>query len=300
MTRSVFSAVAAAVIAAAAWIAWAVPKGAASRPAAASQPARRTVFAAPLENETQLDQYDPVAEGMGDLVAVILARQKHITAVERQRLAAVRAEQALALKGLTGREYAIRAGRLLKADTVLTGRLFLLEGKLTVSVQALDIATARVLASDQIACRPTYLPEAALQLARRLGKQMSLPLPEIDLKKIEKSPVAGLHFAKALSHYYAGSMDPAIMQLMWTIDLDPDYVEAHYWCGMCYHRLGQFAHAVIEWKKLLHRQPHSKHTGKVKALLAEARQRQADSPLEHLGPPGRPPGTTRPAGSRRR
>ncbi len=259
--------------------------GEADKPAPAKATSvKRTVFAAPFENETHQEQYDPAAEGMGDLVAVLLAEQKSIGVVERQRLGVLTAEQARSLKGLTGQKYAIRAGRLLKADTVITGRLFLVQKKLMVSVQALDIATSRVAAADQLACRPEYIMEAALQLARGLGKQMSLPLPEIDLKKIDASPVASLHFAKAISHYYAGNMDAAIMQFMRTMDLDPDYVEAHYWAGMAHHRLGEDAHAIIEWEKFLKRRPKSKHDKQVCKLLAEAKEREQDSTVERLGP----------------
>jgi len=243
-----------------------------------TQPAKRVIFAAPFENQTNQEQYDPAAAGMGDLVAVLLANQKHITVVERQKLLSLTAEQAKALKGLTGKKYAIAAGKLLKADTVLVGRLFLIKDKLTVSVKALDIATARVLAADQISCRPTYLTEAALQMARRLGKQMSLPLGKIDLKKIDKSPIASLHFAKAISHYYSGNMDVAIMQFMRTMDLDPDYVEAHYWMGTCYQRLGEFSHARIEFEKFLKRQPKSPKAEQIRKLIKQLREQEAKSP----------------------
>lgn len=267
---------------------------------ARSRPVRRVVFASPMENVTDQEQYDPAAVGMADLVAVLLAQQKHITVVERQRLLALTAEQARSLKGLTGDKYAIRAGKLLKADTVLTGRLFLVKGKLTVSAKVIDIATARLVAADQLSCRPEYLIEAALQMARRLGKQMAMPLPKIDLKKIDKSPIASLHFAKAMSHYYAGNMDAAIMQFMRTMDLDPDYIEAHYWSGMAYSRLGEDAHAIIEWKKFLKRQPKSKHAKQVKKMLAAAKARENNSAVERLGPQSRPAKktikpTTRPA-----
>ena len=202
----------------------------------------------------------------------------------------------MTLKGLTGPKYAIQAGKLLKADTVLSGRIFLFKGKLTVSIQVIDIATARVAAADQISCRPTYLAEAALRAARRLGQQMSLPLPRIDLKKIDKSPIASLHFAKALSRYYSGNMDAAIMQFMRTVDLDPDYVEAHYWSGMAYHRLGEYAHAIIEWEKFLKRAPKSKHAAKLRKLLAEAKKREKGSTVRRLGPK-LPATTSRPAKS---
>jgi len=258
-----------------------------SRPASITGPQRavkRTVFAVGFDNATGKDQYDPVAAGMGDIVAVLLAQQDNITMVERQQLLALTAEQARSLKGLTGQGYAIRAGKLLKADTVLTGRLFLLKDKLTVNVKAIDIPSERVIAADQISCRPVYLMEASLQVARKLGKQMLLPLPEIDLQKIDKSPIASLHFAKALSHYYAGNMDAAIMQFMRTVDLDPDYIEAHDWAGASYFRLGENAHAIIEWAKYLKRAPDNEHTKAVRQLLAEAKRREKSSTVERLGP----------------
>ncbi len=256
----------------------------AAAPAGQQKPVKRTVFAVPLENETGEEQYDPAAAGLGDLVAVLLARHENVTVVERQRLLALTDEQAKSLKGLTGQKYAVAAGKLLKADTVLTGRLFLVQDKLTVSLQAIDIPTDRVVAADQVSFRPVDMMETALQLARKMSTQMAVPLPEIDLTEIDKSPVASLHFAKALSHYYAGNMDAAIMQFMRTMDLDPDYTEAHFWQGMCHQRLGEHAHAVIEWEKYVARRPDSERAAAMGKLLNEAKLKDAQTSPERLGP----------------
>ena len=248
---------------------------------------KKMVFAAPFENATGKDQYDPTAAGMGDLVVVLLAQQEGIAAVERQQLMALTGEQARTLLGLTGTEYAVKAGKLLWADTVLTGRVFLVKDKLAVSVKAIDIATERIIASDQISCRPTDLMEASLQVAIKLGKQMKLPLPKIDLDMIEKSPIASLHFSKGLSNFYAGNMDAAIMQFMQTLDLDPDFIEAHDWSGLSYFRLGEYSHAVIEWTKYLKRAPDSKHTVEVRAMLAEAKAKEKITGVKRIGPPAK-------------
>jgi tetratricopeptide (TPR) repeat protein len=245
---------------------------------------KKIVFAAPFENASGKDQYDPTAAGMGDLVAVLLAQQEGISAVERQQLMALTGEQARALLGLTGAEYAVKAGKMLWADTVLVGRVFLVKEKLLVSVKAVDIATEQVIASDQIACRPTDLMEASLQVAIRLGKQMKLPLPKIDLKMIEKAPIASLHFSKGLSNFYAGNMDAAIMQFMQTLDLDPDFIEAHDWSGLSYFRLNEYAHAVIEWDKYLKRAPESKHTLEVRAKFAEAKAKEKIEGVKRIVP----------------
>lgn len=249
-----------------------------------TKPVSRTVFAVPFENETKQEQYYPAAEGMADLIAVILADQKYVKVVERQRLEDLTKEQARTLAGLTGDKYAVQAGKLVEADTVLTGRLFLVEGKLTVNVKALDIATARVVASGQVSCRPSDIVEASLQLSRQLSRQMSLPLPEIDPKQIDSSPIASLHFNQALGYYYTGNLDPAIMQFMRAIDLDPDYTESNYWCGVCYYRLGEYSHSAIELKQFLKREPDSRYAASAKRMLADAEDKEKQSGVPSLGP----------------
>ncbi|HAU36490.1 MAG TPA: hypothetical protein DCX07_02080 [Phycisphaerales bacterium] len=257
--------------------------------AAASRPRpKRVIFAAEFGNETGSENHDPMATAMGDLIGVMLAEQPEIVVVERQRLVALTEEQARSLKGLTGKEYAVQAGKLFEADTVLVGRVYLVQQQVMVSAQAVEIATARILASEQIVCQPLSLPETALEMAKRLGQKMSLPLPKIDMKQIDKSPIASLHFAKGLSRYHSGNMDAAIMHFMMAIDLDPDYVEAHYWSGMAYSRQQEDTHAIIEWEEFLRRRPDSKYAPALKKLLAEAKEREKHSTVERLIPETQP------------
>jgi tetratricopeptide (TPR) repeat protein len=135
--------------------------------------------------------------------------------------------------------------------------------------------------------------EGSFQVARNLAKQMAMPMPAVDLTKIDKSPLASLHFAKALSHYYAGNLDPALMQFMRAVDLDPDYTEAHYWSGLCYSKQGEHADAVIEWEQFLKDQPNSKYAPQVKKLLAEAKALEKVSAAPRLAPASAP--ATQPA-----
>ncbi len=254
-------------------------------PVGADEPAspRRTVFACPFDNETNEAQYAPAADGLADLVAVLLAEGDAVAVVERRRLAALTAEQARSLKGLTGRKHAVAAGRLLEANTALCGRLFLVDKKLHISVEALDIPTARVAAAAEIACRPEELPEAALQLSRKLAQQLQTPLPKLDRDQIDKSPIASLHLTQALGNYYTGQMDAAIMQFMRTVDLDPDLVDAHFWAGMAHHRLEDFGHAAIEFADYLDRAPKGSYAADARKLLTESRDRTEKLPS--LAPP---------------
>ena len=249
-----------------------------------TQPVHRTLFAAMFENQTGDPQYDAAASGMGDLIAAMFGPQKDITIVERQKLFAISREQALTLRGLVGPAYALQAGKMLDADTVLTGHLYLADGKLMIGVKVIEIATERVAASDAFECSPDDLPEAALRAARQLSPQLSLPLPVADLSQLDASPNASLHFVKALADYYAGDMDAAIMQFMRTTDLDPDFNDAHYFCGICYAKLGEQADAAIEWREYLQRDRESARAQVVTKLLADADNAAADDRSPRLGP----------------
>jgi TolB-like protein len=239
---------------------------------AATRPAPQRLFVATFDNDTGDEQYDPAAAGIGDVVAAMLTQQAKVQIVERMQLLAISKEQALGLKGLTGYQHTLRAGKILDAQRVLIGRVYLADGKLTVGVKILDLATSRVIAADQESCRPAELVEAAHQLTRRLARDLQLPLTEIDPKNIDPSPLAGLHFGKGLSHYYAGDMDAAIMQLMRTVDLDPDFTEAHYFCGLAYWKLKQPRDAIVEWNIFLDRAPNSPRAPAVQKLLAQAQE----------------------------
>lgn len=242
---------------------------------------KKVIFAGIFENETGQEIYDPFAASIGDLLAVMLSLQDDVLVVERQRLKELDKEQILSLQGLTGKEHAIQAGRLLDADTVLVGRLFLVHDKLQISTQALNLGLANVVASDQVTCNPAELLEAAYKTSRRLGKQLALRSKDIKIMEIGKLPIASFHFAKGLSHYYSGNMDSAIVEFMRTIDLDPDRIEASYWSGICYYRLGEYKHAIIEWNQFVKRSENSDEEKKQKAqaLLTEAQLRQKESPV---------------------
>jgi TolB-like protein len=264
------------------------PSGAPAQPSGAllpaTRPAEKVIFAVAFDNATGQDQYDPAGAGIGDLIAVMLAQHDGIRVVERQRLDALTDEQARSLRGLTGEKYAVAAGKLFRADTVVTGSLYLVQGKLTVTAKAVDIATERVAAAGQLATRPEYLVEDALQLSRNLAKQMSMPLPEIDPAKIDKMPIASLHFGQALSSYYSGNLNAAIMGFMRTLDLNPDFSETLFWSGLCYSRLGEPEHAAIDLADFLKREPNSPHADFAKQILADAREKEKNSTVERLTP----------------
>lgn len=250
---------------------------------------RRVLFASVFENATGQEEYAPAAAAMGDLLAVLLAEQDHIAVVERQQLLSLTAEQARALKGLTAVESAVRAGRMLRADSVLIGRVYLAGDRLLVNAQVIDIADERVIAAAGGDCQAEDLIATATQLARDLSRRMALPLPPMEADRVERRPNAALCFARAMGFYHGGNMDAALLQLMQTLDLDPDCVEAHYWAGLAYQRLGEADHAVVEWETYLERLPQGPQAGRVRAWLKQSRESVPDTAVRWRNLPSTQP-----------
>lgn len=247
---------------------------------------QRVVFVAPFENMTGDERYDAAAGGMAELLGLLLAEQENITVVERQRFDAIVKEHKLSLAKLTGLKHSVQVGRLLKADTIVLGRLYKGKDKdtLLAAGTAIEFKTARVRAKDSVSCRPANLLEDSLQLAIKIATQLELPLPEIDLEDIDKSPAAALHFGQGISLYYTGNMDEAIMQFMRTVDLDPAYTEAYYWSGLCYSRLEEYPNAAVQLAKYLDKAPQGRYAAAAQATLAECRKHPAKPLLPGILP----------------
>ena len=78
------------------------------------------------------------------------------------------------------------------------------------------------------------------------------------------------------------------MQFMRTLDLDPDFVEAHHFSGLCYQRLGEDDRVISECERFLKRDAQLRYREEVKRMPAEARKRQerpASETFPSQGPP---------------
>ena len=215
------------------------------------------VCVAPLSNNTEDKQYDALAEGFADMLAVTLSEQKNVKVVERHRLRELLKEQKLSLLGLANPATAVKVGKLLKADRIFVGGITKPKEKFIINVHAYEIETARLVTSEQIQSRPEEIVPATYNLVNKLCKKLNLQLKPIDPNDIDENPNASLHFIRGLSFYYSGNFDNAIVEFMKTQDLDPTSDKAGYWMALCYMEANEYRHALIELKDLLDRFPKS-------------------------------------------
>ena len=236
----------------------------------AEEKKKRTIFAAPFSNLTTNPNYDHAVVGFGDLIGVLLSTHDNIVLVERMGRDVIDAERNLKESGLvtTGDSHYVALARELKADTVLTGHLSINEeGKTVIGVKGIDIESERVVAVDSEVVEDNQIDDALQKLTNRFGKRLQITLPKIDTPDFEDRPFARLYFSKGLSRYYSGNLDAAIMNFTRALRLDPDYVEAHYFSGLCYQQLKEPDHAAVEWNALLKKRPDFQLSEEELALL---------------------------------
>lgn len=250
---------------------------------AASMNNETRVFVALLENKTGDPKQDLMAEGVTDLLGLALAEGNAFTVLERQNLVMISEEQERTLANAGGPAANRLTGGMLKADIVIFGELAGSRTALVARISAMEVATARVLAKDEVfAVAPNMLVEMSVKIAKRLAEILKRPMPALKAGKVAESPAAGLHYGKAILHYYAGDLNRALREFMLAVDVDPNYADAHYWSGCCYREMGEHEHAVIDFDRYLRDSPR----GKYAATAREQRDASAKlmAPVKGWGP----------------
>jgi len=231
------------------------------------------LFVAPMSNNTGMGRFDEVAAGMTDVVMVLLARGKQAQVVERRRLRDVLREQKLAPAGLTDRKALLRVGRLLRANRIISGGLILAGGRgakatrLTATLHVWNTADGRLIGSATHSTAPSGLLELGLALTAKLGRVLEVRLAPIDPSKLDANPLAGLHYMRGLGYFHAANYDRAIMEFFRTTGLDPVHDRAAFHRALCYVRLKEHDHAVIELESFLKTHHDSSLVGRARKLL---------------------------------
>jgi TolB-like protein len=226
------------------------------------------IAALPFSDSSPGGKYAPLADAMGDMLVSFMSKAEGITFVERADLNKVLQEQRLSLSGLTDEKTRANVGRLVGAKYILTGGVTVLDGVLRVNAHLFEVETTRVARSEEAEGKVEDLVKPVDELARKLGKDLDLKLPELKPSDIDRSPEANLHFMRGLGYYYGKMPDHAIAEFMKALALKPDHAQARYWNGVCYFDDKEYEHARIEFDRFLKEFPNHELAPEVKEMLA--------------------------------
>lgn len=109
-----------------------------------------TIAFASFENKTDLFFYDRLETTLPEMLKTEMARSDQIVVLERSKLDAILAEQALAQAGLIDPETAQTVGRLAGAQFIVTGEITKLNKRLRIDARILRVANGQVLGEKVI------------------------------------------------------------------------------------------------------------------------------------------------------
>ncbi|MDF1503811.1 CsgG/HfaB family protein, partial [Roseisolibacter sp. H3M3-2] len=170
-------AAAAALLAAAPRLAWAR-----AWPAAAP----KTVAVLYFDNNTGSADYDAMGRGVAAMLITDLSGVPDITLVERERLQNVIAEQKLQQSGYFDPSTAVRTGKLLGAEYLLTGQFTAKEPEIRIDTRVVRVETGEIVRTAKVQGKEDKFFDLQQKLAKELVKGLPIAVSPEAMAEMER------------------------------------------------------------------------------------------------------------------
>ncbi len=222
-----------------------------------------------FNNSTGSDRYDSLSDGLVWLVGGDLAKVEGFAVVEREELAKVIAEYKLQATGLVNAESRSILGKFLNAELIVTGGFSLANGHLRIDIRAVEVTSARIVATASAAGPKGKLVDTEKKAINALvGKLIESDNGVVKLT-VDDTPEQTLHYIRGLGHYYENQYEAAIGEFM-ILARGKDHSElGRYWIARGYRELGDWDHCVIECRRYLREFGEEPHADEIRGILEE-------------------------------
>ncbi|NQU03871.1 MAG: hypothetical protein HQ589_06970 [Syntrophaceae bacterium] len=185
----------------------------------------KTLAILPFENNSVTDpeKYQPLSKGLSAMLITDLNQsQKALKVIERNKIAAILKEIALSQTGSVDESTAIRAGKILGAQSIAFGSFIVLGGSVRIDTRIINVETSELIMAESI----TGSSNAFLQLERDLAKKIANSLNVAFKPKTTATSSnidAALYFSRGVDAFDKGNRTEATRLFQQCIDLDPSY-----------------------------------------------------------------------------
>lgn len=238
------------------------------------------VFVAAFSDESGGRVGEGMAEAVRDLLLASLGARPGMRLVDRDDLERVLSELTLTLSGLTDPARGVQVGRLLGARRLVTGSILPGEEGIALVAHVLDVDTGVVQASCKAEGPASEVPERAAELADQIAAALKLPFDPGTAVRLERAPLASLHYLRGLGSFHAGDYDRAIMEFAVSDELGVDNPALHAWSGCAYEALEEPEHAVIDFRRYLELASDGPEAAEIRLRLTRCEARLKESPAD--------------------
>ncbi|MDH5720242.1 MAG: CsgG/HfaB family protein [Spirochaetia bacterium] len=169
--------------------------------------------------------YKFLGKGFAEFVGIELSKSG-IELVERKKMTELLKEQELSQSGLIDEDKQIEMGKMLAAQYVVTGDIFDIAGKLTVTFKVISTETAKIISQDKVDGKIESYDYISASISEKILTGLKLDVPKSIAQKIEKQEEkqaeAVVTFSNAIDAYDRDDMKMAKEELEKAKEIDPE------------------------------------------------------------------------------
>jgi TolB-like protein len=137
---------------------------------------RKTVAVLYFDNYTGKTDYDPVGRGIASMMISDLSSVQEIQLIERERVQDLEAEMEASHTKYYDSTTALRMGRIVSAEYVITGALTALQPKIRIDTRVIRVSTGEIVKTAQVTGNEDQFFDLEKELAARLIDGLGIAL----------------------------------------------------------------------------------------------------------------------------
>jgi len=185
----------------------------------------KTMAVLPFENNsvTDPDRYAPLSKGLSAMLITDLKNSStSLQLIERDKIQALLKEIALGQSGSVDQSTAVRAGKILGAQSIVFGSFMVLGNQVRMDARIIKVETSEVVMAESIVGDSGGIMNLAMELAGKIARSMKVAFKPPQVKS-EGDINAALYFSKGLDALDRGDKKEARRLFSKCIELDPAY-----------------------------------------------------------------------------
>lgn len=185
----------------------------------------KTMAVLPFENNsvTDPDRYAPLSKGLSAMLITDLKNSStSLQLIERDKIQALLKEIALGQSGSVDQSTAVRAGKILGAQSIVFGSFMVLGNQVRMDARIIKVETSEVVMAESIVGDSGGIMNLAMELAGKIARSMKVAFKPPRVKS-EGDINAALYFSKGLDALDRGDKKEARRLFSKCIELDPAY-----------------------------------------------------------------------------
>ncbi|MFO7666739.1 MAG: CsgG/HfaB family protein [Desulfobacterales bacterium] len=199
--------------------------GGSDEPGTAVDQTPKTMAVLPFENNsvTDPDRYDPLSKGLSAMLITDLKNSStSLQLIERDKIQALLKEIALSQSGIVDQSTAVKAGKILGAQSIVFGSFMVLGNQVRMDARIIKVETSEVVMAESIVGESGGLINLAMDLAGKIAKSMKVAFKPPKVMS-EGDIDAALYFSKGLDAFDRGDRKEAKKLFSKSIELDSAY-----------------------------------------------------------------------------